>query len=84
MQTVTYNTHVETDFDSKMANFASDMDLVNSQLLADAELESYYELKNIFDYVHISPIKVSMHTSLKLCMNLKNCHACIFLFHYLH
>lgn len=65
MQTVAYNTNVETDFDSKMANFANDMDLVNSQLVADAEFESYYELKNIFDYVHISPLKVSFDVNVR-------------------
>jgi len=53
---------METDYDSKMANFANDVDLASSQFVTDAEWQSYYELKNIFDYVHISPIKVSICT----------------------
>ena len=59
METIAIDTSSDGDFYSKLANFSNDMDLASSQLLTDAEIQSYYELRNIFDYVHISPLKVS-------------------------
>lgn len=58
METVSSDTTTEDDFESKMANFAIDMDLASSEMITEAEFESYNELQSLFDYVHISPIKV--------------------------